>query len=95
MSTNFLSLPRELRDQIYEHLVVHREPIDPWVDYNRRYKLTPGLLRANETIHHEASLLLYTQNRFDFTMCASEDVASFRADWPQRKLYPAYLCRLS
>jgi len=92
MSTNFLSLSRELRDQIYEHLVVHREPIDPWPDDNRRYKLTPGLLRANETIHHEASLLLYTQNRFDFTMCASKDVASFLEQIGRNANYIQHIC---
>jgi hypothetical protein len=77
MSSNFFSLPRELRDQIYEPVLLHQEPIDPWVNYNRRQKLTPGLLRANKTVHREASSLFYAQNRFDFTMGTPKDVASF------------------
>jgi hypothetical protein len=77
MSTNFLKLPSELRNRIYELCLLHEEPINPWIDYNQRHELTPGLLRANKTIHREASSLLYAQNRFDFTMATPEDVASF------------------
>ncbi|TVY80582.1 hypothetical protein LSUE1_G007654 [Lachnellula suecica] len=55
MSTNFLELPRELRDR----------------------ELTPGILRANKTVHREASSLLYAQNRFDFATATPEDLASF------------------
>ena len=54
---------------------MHQELIDPWVDYDRRQKLTPGLLHVNKAIH--ASSLLYAQNRFDFTIGTPEDVASF------------------
>ncbi|KAL8721129.1 MAG: hypothetical protein Q9181_007775 [Wetmoreana brouardii] len=77
MSSNFFSLPPEIRHQIYELVLLHQEPIDPWVKYNRRQELTPGLLRANKTVHRETSLLFYAQNRFDFTMGTHEDVASF------------------
>ena len=77
MSLNFFSLPRELRDQIYKLVLLHQEPIDPYVDYYREQKLTPGLLRANKTVHREASLLFYTQNCFDLTTVTAEDVASF------------------
>ena len=77
MPSNFFSLPREVRDQIYEPVLLHQELIDLWVDYDRRQKLTPGLLRANKTVHREASSLFYAQNRFDFTMGTPEDVASF------------------
>ncbi len=77
MSSNLFSLPRELRDQIYEPVLLHQELIDPWVDHNRRQKLTPGLLRANKTVHREASSLFYAQNRFDFTMGTPEDISSF------------------
>ncbi len=77
MSSNFFSLPREVRDQIYELVLLHQELIDPWVDYDRRQKLTPKLLHVNKTIHREASSLFYAQNRFDFTMGTPEDVASF------------------
>jgi len=80
MPTNFLSLPGELRNGIYELLLLHQEPIVP-LDYNRRYKLTPkltpGLLRTSKTVHREASSLLYAQNRFDFSVLIPEEVASF------------------
>lgn len=59
MSFNFFSLPRELRDQIYELVLLHQELIDPFIDpwgyYDRREKLTPELLRVNKTIHRVAS----------------------------------------
>lgn len=78
MLSNFFSLPREIRDQIYELVLLHQERIDPWVDGNRRQNLTPELLRANKAVHREASSLLYAQNRFDLTaMDTPEDVASF------------------
>ena len=75
--SNFFSLPRELRDQIYELVLLHQEPIDPLTDLNQRRKLTPGLLRVNGTVHFEAIPLFYGKNRFDFTMGTLEDVASF------------------
>ena len=77
MPPNFFSLPRELRDQIYKLVLLHQGPIDPCLDYYREQKLTPGLLRANKTVHREASLLFYAQNQFDFTTVTTEDVASF------------------
>ncbi|KAL8926572.1 MAG: hypothetical protein Q9208_002899 [Pyrenodesmia sp. 3 TL-2023] len=77
MSSNFFSLPREIRDQIYEPVLLHQEPINPWVDDNRQQKLSPGLLRANKTVHREASSLFYARNRFDFTMGTPDDIASF------------------
>ncbi|KAN0070047.1 hypothetical protein V8E54_011628 [Elaphomyces granulatus] len=76
MSTNFLSLPGELRNGIYELLLLRQEPIEP-LDYCRRYELTPGLLRTSKTIHREASSLLYAQNRFDFSTLTHKEVASF------------------
>ncbi|RYP70490.1 hypothetical protein DL771_005427 [Monosporascus sp. 5C6A] len=75
--TNFFSLPRELRDQIYELCLLHEEAINPWADYYQRKERTSGLFRASKTVHHEASSLFYTQNRFDFTTTTSEAVASF------------------
>ena len=81
MSANFLSLPSELRNNIYEQLLVLQEPVASPIDLWRRQSqvqaLTPGLLRANKTVHFEASSMLYAQNCFDFTMCTSEDVTSF------------------
>ena len=82
MSSNFFSLPRELRGQIYELVLLHREVINPRVEsslwFSRpQFKLNTELLHVNKTIHHETSSLFYSQNRFDFTMGYPEDVASF------------------
>lgn len=85
MPTNFLSLPSELRNNIYEQLLVLQEPIAcptrPWRWHPPLRTLHPAfhpeLLLANKTVHREASSLLYAQNHFDLTMCASEHVASF------------------
>ncbi|XTI92297.1 hypothetical protein V2W45_1496829 [Cenococcum geophilum] len=77
MSANFLSLPSELRNNIYEQLLVLQEL----------------LLRANKTVHLEASSMLYAQNRFDFTMCTSEDVTSFLEQIGRNNAsYILYIC---
>ena len=75
--SNFFSLPRELRNQIYELVLLHQEVINPWDCYDLRHKLTLELLNVNKTIHREASWLCYARNRFDFSMGSPEDVASF------------------
>ena len=77
MSANFLKLPGELRNSVYELCLLHQEPINPWADDKTLQELTPGLLRTNKTVHREASSLFYAQNRFDFTAATPEDVASF------------------
>ena len=76
MSANFLSLPSELRNKIYEQVLVDQESIDPFtLSYLR--PLTPELLRTNSTVCREASSLLYAQNHFDFATCDFEFVVSF------------------
>ncbi|CAF9924692.1 hypothetical protein IMSHALPRED_006266 [Imshaugia aleurites] len=77
MPANFLKLPSELRNSVYELCLLHQEPIDPCTGYNQRQELTPGLFRTNKIVHREASSLFYAQNRFDFTAASPEDVASF------------------
>lgn len=77
MSANFLKLPSELRNRVYGLCLLLQNPIDPWINYSQRQELTLGLLRANKTVHREASSLFYAQNRFDFTMATPEDIASF------------------
>ena len=77
ISTNFLTLPRELRDKVYELCLLKQEPLEPWRDHYQRQRLTTGLLRVNKTVHREASLLLYGSNHFDFAEANSEDIASF------------------
>ncbi|KAH8590388.1 hypothetical protein B0O99DRAFT_634781 [Bisporella sp. PMI_857] len=84
---NFLSLPGELRDIMYELLLVLDEPIvsptRPSPQYNRPQlqttlqKLHIDILLANKMIHREASSVLYGQNRFDLTKCTSEQVSLF------------------
>ncbi|KAF2802378.1 uncharacterized protein BDZ99DRAFT_202143 [Mytilinidion resinicola] len=77
MSVNFLSLPSELRNKIYEEVLMDQEPIDPWALPYPFQPLTMELLRVNKTIHREASSLLYAQNRFDLTVHSPELVDSF------------------
>ncbi|TAQ88223.1 hypothetical protein B7494_g3443 [Chlorociboria aeruginascens] len=76
MSANFLKLPGELRNRVYELCLLHQEHIHPWIGYTRQ-EITYGLLRANKAIHREASSVLYGQNCFNFTMATPEDLASF------------------
>lgn len=76
MSANFLSLPRELRDQIYAYVLVDQDYIDIGIGYYPR-PFSPPLLRTNKTIHREATSLLYTHNRFNFTGCDPALVPSF------------------
>ncbi len=92
MSTNFLNLPNELRNRVYKLCLLHQEPIDPWSDYNQRLELTPGLLRANKTVHREASSLFYAQNRFNFTTVTPKDVASFLETIDRNACHIQHVC---
>lgn len=79
---SFLCLSGELRNKIYEQVLVHHEkPIPlltyPWGWQSTTLGLTPELLLANKTVHREASSLLYGQNRFNFAICTSEHVTCF------------------
>jgi hypothetical protein len=81
MSMNFFDFPAEIRLQIYEELLVLSEPVTlmlglqlsennpprPAVFLHKRYGLCPALLRASKSVYHEASPLLYSRNRFEFT----------------------------
>jgi hypothetical protein len=64
MPTSFLDLPAELRNEIYKHLFLFREPIIPWKRYNDK-KIATNLLLTNKTILHEASSILYSSNCFN------------------------------
>jgi len=77
MSANLLSLPGELRNAIFQQLLMDQEPINPRNRPCLPQALTPELLRVNKAIHHEASSLLYSQNCFDLTTCDSERLISF------------------
>ncbi|KAK4154705.1 hypothetical protein C8A00DRAFT_14217 [Chaetomidium leptoderma] len=81
-SIDFLSLPSELRNTIYDLLFLHERPISPWLpshffDFCGREKHTPGLLRANKSIHREASSVFYGRNRFDFTAATPDELVAF------------------
>ncbi|KAL5344435.1 hypothetical protein ACLOAV_010695 [Pseudogymnoascus australis] len=75
--TNFLDLPGELRNRIYELCLLHKEPLALWTGFNQRRELSPGLLRANKAVHHEAVSLFYARNRFDFTIATPKRIALF------------------
>ncbi|KFX88040.1 hypothetical protein O988_09178, partial [Pseudogymnoascus sp. VKM F-3808] len=75
MSISFLTLPRELRDKIYEFCLSHDEPICPWDGYYDK-ELSSGLILTNKTINREASMVLY-RNCFDFTKITPKGVTSF------------------
>jgi hypothetical protein len=64
MPASFLSLPAELRNEIYKYLLVRREPIDPW---SGDHELELNLLSTNKAILHEAGSLFYGRNCFDLT----------------------------
>ena len=67
-TVNFLSIPREIRDLVYEHLLISSESIN----FNRFsgplvYDIDTGLLRSWEAIPqvaHEACGIFYRRNTF-------------------------------
>ncbi|KFY03096.1 hypothetical protein O988_01709 [Pseudogymnoascus sp. VKM F-3808] len=77
MMANFFDLPGELRNRIYELCLLHKAPLALWTGFNQRHELSPGLLRANKALHHEATSLFYAQNRFDFTIATPKRIAMF------------------
>lgn len=75
MPTAFLSLPPEIRNQIYKYLLVCTEPIDPWAWFLDKDKknipktgipddLSGNILFTNTTISREARYFLYAHNHF-------------------------------
>ena len=68
------SLPAELRNEIYKHIVVRKKPINPW---RRENKTLTNLLLTNTTISHEASSQLYGNNCFDLIPLNKELVPEF------------------
>ncbi|KAK2022627.1 hypothetical protein LX32DRAFT_698534 [Colletotrichum zoysiae] len=76
-SVSFLSLAAELRNRVYEVVLLQQDLIDPWFYVNQEQMPITSLLRANKTIYREASSVFYGQNRFDFTEATPEGVASF------------------
>ena len=72
----FLKLPPELRDRVYELLLIHDRPITPDVLgslYRRHPDLLPHvpqgtymILKTCKTVHEEACNVLYGKNEFAF-----------------------------
>ncbi|KAK6839977.1 alcohol oxidase [Apiospora arundinis] len=80
--SDFFCLPRELRDQIYEHcLVSHAHALYPWQPlWSRRvwdFKPTTGLLRVSQTVSLEAAGILYGRNLLDFESAYPYQITSF------------------
>src|ERR1700735_5560061 len=88
VSMDFFNLPAEIRLQIYEELLVLSEPIifNSYRPFRmqQRYGLCPALLRTSKGVHREASPMLYSSNRFEFT----EPI-------PSQKLYNEYAAALT
>ncbi|KAJ5288045.1 hypothetical protein N7478_003731 [Penicillium angulare] len=74
MPASFLSLPAELRNEIYKYLLVCRNPINPW---GTGHELASNLLSTNTTILYEASSLLYGNNCFDLTSLSPKLISEF------------------
>lgn len=78
MPTTFMSLPSELRNQIYQDVLLSENPIVVKAIYGiDMLDINPVLLLANRTIHREASSLLYAQNTFNLSECTQQDGVSF------------------
>lgn len=77
MSANFVRLPRELRDAIYELCLVQDEPINTCLSHGQCEQLGLGLLHSNRIIRSETCPVYYSQNCFDFTMVGAEGITSF------------------
>ena len=75
--TNFLKLPSELRNRIYELCLLHTEPLRPWSSYYEMVDTTPGLFRTNKIIQREACSFFYANNCFDFTEATPQDISLF------------------
>ncbi|KAF5643416.1 Benzoylformate decarboxylase [Fusarium tjaetaba] len=72
---SFFGLSGELRNAIYKIILLQSEPVDPWLRCG--LQVLTGLFRVSKTVHHEASLLFYSQNCFDFAGRDPETIASF------------------
>lgn len=92
MSASFLTLPSELRNTVYEQCFLHPEPINPWMVFNHRRELAPGLLCTSRTVNLEASSVFYAQNIFDFTKMTPKDVAVFLGTIGRNADYIEHVC---
>lgn len=63
--SRLVSLPAEIRNQIYKNVLVESEPIDV---NSSNIPAEPGLLRVNRNIRNEARHFYYNDNLFLFTV---------------------------
>jgi hypothetical protein len=100
---NFFNLPTEIRLEIYSELLVLSEPIVFVADHGpsspplfraERDGLSPALLRTNRRVHHEASPLLYSNNRFQFPEIStySVHIAPFLNQIGSQTSYIRHIC---
>ncbi|KAI6090691.1 hypothetical protein F4821DRAFT_22492 [Hypoxylon rubiginosum] len=75
--TNFFSLPRELRDQIYELCLLREEPLNPSVAFCPTWKTTTGLFRTSKAVHSESSWVFYSRNCFNLVATPAVGFAAF------------------
>lgn len=64
MPTDFFSLPGEIRNKIYEYLLVHEDGIVPW---HKGFGLSPNILATSKRTLHEARSILYGGNCFNIS----------------------------
>ncbi|KAI0809964.1 hypothetical protein GGR55DRAFT_647470 [Xylaria sp. FL0064] len=76
---SFVGLPSELRNEIYELILWHQVPIDPWArsSSSLQQSLTLGLFHVNRAVYREASSLFYSKNCFDLSDAIPGLVVSF------------------
>ncbi|KAF5603814.1 uncharacterized protein FSUBG_7063 [Fusarium subglutinans] len=72
---SFLYLSGELRNAIYEIILVQSKPIDPWL--RRGLQVLTRLFYVSKTVHRKASLLFYSQNCFNFAKRDPKKITSF------------------
>ncbi|PQE19292.1 hypothetical protein CJF31_00009366 [Rutstroemia sp. NJR-2017a BVV2] len=79
MPTNFLSLPSELRNDIYEQVLTgfSNNIEESMCEDDDQESQIPGLLLANKRIYLEASSVLYAATTFDLSIYRMPEVVKF------------------
>lgn len=76
-SSPFLTLPAEIRQKIYTHLLTAPHPIrGPVARGNQTYSLHTAILRTSRLIHTEARSIFFSHNTFVITSLPSTSLAS-------------------
>ncbi|MCJ1418655.1 hypothetical protein MMC32_005004 [Xylographa parallela] len=64
MLGNFAKLPREIRDKVYDQLLVSSHTFNADAAHHPYYDIQPAILQVNKQISAEATRALYKNNRF-------------------------------